>query len=823
MSGITIDTVKYKYDHYEEGVQIHEDMEILYILSGRMAVFNDERNFVLGTEDFIVINPFERHEMYRDKGCHAFSLFIPLDILISYNVGQIGCCSTISGKNVSYYPAIRKHLAQVVRYLLQHSHEQNDMFAESNLLQFLAILKTYFPGESEVLKNRKDLAPILLFIHERYRNQISAQRVADHFHFSQGYFSKYFEKSIGKPFSVYIRDLRLLHARNLLMTSDKQIIDIAADSGFDNVNTFISNFRDKYGMTPAKYRKSGVQVVFDVDERNLLDEKNSRTQLYSLLRHASDSETGNTVNNQRNMEIVCDVNKDRIDTISESAFIMLNMGYAIGLMDKENQIAASEAIRKFGYKYIYVQGIFDEEMNVYNESPQGELSPRFRLLDQVIDFILEVGTMPWIELSRTPRELIDSPENEFYGGYVQLPTDLEKWSVFIESVLLHFIKRYGFECVNKWRMSIFPGLYISYGVFTLSEYLDYYEATYNEIRKNLPDIMICGGTFDVRLLLSSTSEKDRNLLTSFLKITKNKGILPDILGIQCFHSDFATTEISDAERLIVDEKRTKNPVLLTTDADSLSNDIESLKRIQEEADTEIPMAFVYWNSTMWNKDLGNDTCYKSAFLIKNVTENCNKLDTLSYSTYYDGETEQPLFGGNFCIMAAGRIPKPVYHALTFLKKIEGEDIISSGYGYMVTKNHITDDFHILLYNYCHYDPDLSLNEIIAREEQLTIDRYYAFEDKGPLNVSVTLEGMRPGKWLRENYIVSRSCGSSFDVWKEMGAPEFLTEAQREYIVGTSVPGYSMLHQHVLADIPATFYEILTPHEVRLISFTFEAE
>lgn len=823
MSGLTIDTVKYEYDNYQDGVQIHEDIEILYILSGRMAVFNDERNYVLESENFIVINPFEHHEIYREKGCHAISLFIPLDILISHNVGQISCCSAVSGTNASYYPSIRKYLAQVVRYLLQDTSDYNDMLIESNLLQFLAILKMHFTDGSEVHKTGKDMSSILFFIHERYRNQISAQSVADQFHFSQGYFSKYFEKSIGKPFSTYIRDLRLLHARNLLMTSDKQIIDIAADSGFDNVNTFISNFRDKYGMTPAKYRKSGVQVVFDEDARNLLDEKNSRTQLYSLLRHASDSETGNNASNQRNLEIVCDVNADRINTIPASAFNMLNMGYAIGLIDEENQIATAEAIRKFGYKYVYTQGIFDEEMNVYNVTFKGELAPRFRILDQVMDFILDSGAMPWIELSRTPRELIDRPENEFYGGYVQLPSDLGKWTAFVETVLLHFIERYGFECVNKWRMSIFPGLYISYGVFTLSEYLDYYKATYEAIRKLLPEIVICGGTFDVRLLLSSPNKNDRKLLIRFLEFAKDKDVLPDVLGIQCFHSDYATTEISDTERLIIDEIRTQNPVLLTTDADSLSNDIESLRSMQKEAGTEIPMAFVYWNSTMWNNDLGNDTCYKSAFLIKNVTENGNKLDTISYATYYDGDAEMPLFGGNFCILAAGRIPKPVYHALVFLKELEGEEIVSRGKGYMVTKSPTTDDFHILLYNYCHYDPDLSLNEIIAREEQLTIDRYYAFEDKGPVNVSVTIEGMRPGKWLRENYIVNRSCGSSFDVWKGMGAPESLTDEQKNYIIGTSVPGYNMLYQHVLADIPVKFHEIITPHEVRLITFTFESD
>lgn len=53
----------------------------------------------------------------------------------------------------------------------------------------------------------------------------------------------------------YIYELRLNYFANSLITTDQPIIDICFQCGFENVSWAYSLFKDKYGITPLKFRK----------------------------------------------------------------------------------------------------------------------------------------------------------------------------------------------------------------------------------------------------------------------------------------------------------------------------------------------------------------------------------------------------------------------------------------------------------------------------------------------------------------------------------------------------------------------------------------
>lgn len=69
---------------------------------------------------------------------------------------------------------------------------------------------------------------------------------------------KFFKKSMGTSFIDYLNDYRLSASARMLLSSDDNIIDIAAACGYDNLSYYNRIFKRKYHVTPSRYRNSGI-------------------------------------------------------------------------------------------------------------------------------------------------------------------------------------------------------------------------------------------------------------------------------------------------------------------------------------------------------------------------------------------------------------------------------------------------------------------------------------------------------------------------------------------------------------------------------------
>ncbi len=74
-----------------------------------------------------------------------------------------------------------------------------------------------------------------------------------------------FQKHLGTTPVNYINDIRLEYAANLLTFTDKHIIDINEDSGFNNLSHFYHLFKRKYGVSPMQYRRMHARFMVPVN------------------------------------------------------------------------------------------------------------------------------------------------------------------------------------------------------------------------------------------------------------------------------------------------------------------------------------------------------------------------------------------------------------------------------------------------------------------------------------------------------------------------------------------------------------------------------
>jgi AraC-like DNA-binding protein len=94
------------------------------------------------------------------------------------------------------------------------------------------------------------------FIREHLAETISVEALARHCEVSWRTLQTAFGEYRGVTPVAYIRNLRLDHARRLMMEGDAAVKDIAASAGFHSATTFALEFRKRFGMQPSRVRLS---------------------------------------------------------------------------------------------------------------------------------------------------------------------------------------------------------------------------------------------------------------------------------------------------------------------------------------------------------------------------------------------------------------------------------------------------------------------------------------------------------------------------------------------------------------------------------------
>lgn len=85
--------------------------------------------------------------------------------------------------------------------------------------------------------------------------EFNANTITDILHLSRTQLDRRMKLLVGKTISAYLLDRRMMYARELLLTSDLPIADVAVRCGFDDTSYFSRVFRNYHSKTPSEVRK----------------------------------------------------------------------------------------------------------------------------------------------------------------------------------------------------------------------------------------------------------------------------------------------------------------------------------------------------------------------------------------------------------------------------------------------------------------------------------------------------------------------------------------------------------------------------------------
>lgn len=98
------------------------------------------------------------------------------------------------------------------------------------------------------------------YIHSHYAEPLNIKDISNHTLINKTQLTTLFNKYTGMPPIKYLNEHRLNLAKNMIIQTDKQISEISADVGYNQISYFIKQFHSKYGYTPLKYRSKFKQA-----------------------------------------------------------------------------------------------------------------------------------------------------------------------------------------------------------------------------------------------------------------------------------------------------------------------------------------------------------------------------------------------------------------------------------------------------------------------------------------------------------------------------------------------------------------------------------
>lgn len=131
-----------------------------------------------------------------------------------------------------------------------------------NQQYYLYDIMNFFRDQFEIVmtaigtSNRDSvLDNVFYYIDHNYADNITLENIAPLFGYNSSYLGKIFRKKMGQSFNSYVDQVRIEHAKELLLNENIKVYTVAERVGYCNVDYFHIKFKKLVGLTPAKYRK----------------------------------------------------------------------------------------------------------------------------------------------------------------------------------------------------------------------------------------------------------------------------------------------------------------------------------------------------------------------------------------------------------------------------------------------------------------------------------------------------------------------------------------------------------------------------------------
>ncbi|MCQ6562809.1 helix-turn-helix transcriptional regulator [Paenibacillus mendelii] len=211
----------------------HSYAQLILPLQGELSIEAASEHFLLDEQQLLYVPPECKHTFHSTMNNEFLVLDIPPVMIPSDRLNHKGIPYSFNNK------------WRGIRYLILNELDQ---------LAVRPALKELYPYISHHLLYERQPRSIQ-YIHEHYDKNITVQQLAALEHYNRSYFTDWFLKETGKTPSVYLQEVRLNKAKQLLRDTKLGMLQIALQVGLEHQSSLTRLFNKMEGTTPSHYRK----------------------------------------------------------------------------------------------------------------------------------------------------------------------------------------------------------------------------------------------------------------------------------------------------------------------------------------------------------------------------------------------------------------------------------------------------------------------------------------------------------------------------------------------------------------------------------------
>lgn len=620
-----------------------------------------------------------------------------------------------------------KLLAHDLMRFLTMSFEEYE-YSKAELIKFeyeiiIFLVDKFKIDHFDFMLSSKD-EKILDYIERRYKDKLTLSEISQDFYMTPQYFSRYFKEKNKTTFYNYLSHIRLEHAVHDLMISNKSLLHLALDHGFPNIDSFNTLFKKVYMDTPSNYRKKHLQKREEETE-------NYKSLLKDVIfEHKRENE------HQLNQTVMIDVTKSENLSLFFKEIINLGSIHYLNDYDIKQQLNALQ--KDLGFKYARIN--LDVPKNYVSDYS-------YYIEERTFDFLVNYGFKLW-----------------FVIDYRAIYQDLETYLQYLKGLLSHFANRYSIDTIRFWRFEL------SYRTLFNEEKCHKYFNVFYQIKAIVESFQCHESLYGPELILGYHQS-----ISYFIDYAIKHQIYFEKLTFVAEPFQYYCDKGTWVVRRTKDVNYIKNKIV------SIKSDHPNLKQCASS------IYVVMWNDSVRKENILNDSCYRGAYIFKNIFECYGEVDALAYGTPLDlisgtSDDKRALSGSHGLISKHG-IYKPAYYAYSFLNKFGNHFIYKDEYSLVTDMNH--QNYQIFVHN-C---KALNHRYYLAEDNEIDMNIADCFDDLEDLTVNYCLKNIKEGTYIIKIRSISTEEGSVLDEMNKIIGESDLhpSDSELEYLKRICVP------------------------------------